>query len=277
VLRPLYGVPFSPRALHKTLNCYFKSVGFTNAGFKESAWRRPANAKYAADTVISCRVDDSLIACSSLSVMAQIQIGSPPALDWQRRRQVTQYHGCQLICVRPNCTSSLVQTAYTERLLGTFDMWDEVHTVAAPMLSCTRLVKADCPDIPRPTLQRRYRSIVGSIGYLVHMTRYDMAFAYRQLCLLLHNHGPVHVAAAERALLYVRVTHDQGLSYCDPGTENCNVLTGWVDSDFAADSDTRRSVTGYIMFLKVKKLRHSDNDNARVLSEEERRGRLAIG
>jgi len=26
-------------------------------------------------------------------------------------------------------------------------------------------------------------------------------------------------------------------------------LTGWVDSDFAADSDTRRSITGYVMAL----------------------------
>ena len=55
--------------------------------------------------------------------------------------------------------------------------------------------------------------------------------------------------SAVRALAYVRGTHDQGLSYCDPGAENRNILTGWVDSDFAADSDTRRSVTGYVMAL----------------------------
>ena len=76
-----------------------------------------------------------------------------------------------------------------------------------------------------------------------------MAFAYGQLSLFLHNPGPVHMAAPERALAYVRGTHDQGLLYCDPVAENPNVLTGWVDSDFAADSDTRRSVTGYIIAL----------------------------
>jgi len=162
---------------------------------------------------------------------------------------VTQYLGCQLIRDRPIRTSQLVQTAYTERLLRTFGMWDEDHTVATLMLPGTRLVKADCPDTPSPTLQCRYRSIVGSIGYLVQMTRCDMAFAYGQLSLSLHNPGPVHVAAAGRALEYVRGIHNQGLSYCDPGTDNRNVLTVWVNSNFAADSDTRRSVTGYIMSL----------------------------
>ena len=92
---------------------------------------------------------------------------------------------------------------HTERLLHTFDMWDEVHTVATPMLPGTRLVKADCPDTPSPTLQRRYRSIVGSIGCLVQMTRCDMGFAYGQLSLFLHNPGLVQMAAAERALAYV--------------------------------------------------------------------------
>ena len=76
-----------------------------------------------------------------------------------------------------------------------------------------------------------------------------MAFAYGQLSLFLHNPGLVHMAAAELALAYVRGTHDQGLSYCDPGAKNQNVLTKWVDSDFAANSNTRRSVTGYVMVL----------------------------
>jgi len=69
---------------------------------------------------------------------------------------VTQYLGYQLIRDQPNRTSQLVQTAYTERLLLTFDMWDEVHTVATPMIPGTRLVKvkADCPETPNPTLQR---------------------------------------------------------------------------------------------------------------------------
>jgi len=67
-------------------------------------------------------------------------------------------------------TSQLVQIAYIKRLLIIFEIWDEVHTVGTHMLPGTCLLKADCPDTPSPTLQHRFRSIVGSIGYLVKMT-----------------------------------------------------------------------------------------------------------
>ena len=79
-----------------------------------------------------------------------------------------------------------------------------------------------------------------------------MTFAYGQFCLFLHNPDPVHMTAPKRTLVSARDTHDQGLSYCDPGADHCNILTGLVDSNFAArllTPNTRRSVTGYIMSL----------------------------
>ena len=36
VLKPLYGNPSSPRALHKTMDAYFRSEGFDTIGFEES-------------------------------------------------------------------------------------------------------------------------------------------------------------------------------------------------------------------------------------------------
>eukprot|EP00961_Rhodomonas_salina_P082706 1111546-Rhodomonas_salina.1 len=55
--------------------------------------------------------------------------------------------------------------------------------------------------------------------------------------------------AAERVLQYLMGTYDQGITYCrvDPGRRN--VLEGWVDSYYAADPDTRRSVTGCVMSM----------------------------
>jgi hypothetical protein len=55
--------------------------------------------------------------------------------------------------------------------------------------------------------------------------------------------------AALRALAYMRGTVDAGITYCDPGSDRRDVLYGWVDSDFAADPDSRRSIRGYLMAL----------------------------
>ena len=78
---------------------------------------------------------------------------------------------------------------------------------------------------------------------------HDLAFTYSQLSKFVQSPGPVHLAAAERALAYLRGTYNEGITYCDPGEDRRNKLTGWVDSDFAADPDTRKSMTGYLFSL----------------------------
>jgi hypothetical protein len=79
-----------------------------------------------------------------------------------------------------------------------------------------------------PALHSRYRIIVGSIGYLVQMTRCDLAFAFSQLCQFLHQPGAVHLAAAEHVLRYLSGTHDAGLNYSDPGPGQRDVLYGLI-------------------------------------------------
>eukprot|EP00961_Rhodomonas_salina_P301621 3940542-Rhodomonas_salina.3 len=54
---------------------------------------------------------------------------------------------------------------------------------------------------------------------------------------------------AEHVLRYLRGTTDMGLTWSNPGDERHNVLQGWVDSDFAVDPDTLRSVTCYMVSL----------------------------
>ncbi len=49
------------------------------------------------------------------------------------------------------------------------------------------------------------------------MTRPDLAFAYSQLSKFVPAPGPVHLAAAERALAYLRGTYNEIMTYCDPG------------------------------------------------------------
>jgi hypothetical protein len=62
------------------------------------------------------------------------------------------------------------------------------------------------------------------------MTRPDLAFTYSQLSKFVQSPGPVHLAAAERALAYLRGTYNEGITYRDPAEERSNKLTGWVEA-----------------------------------------------
>jgi len=55
--------------------------------------------------------------------------------------------------------------------------------------------------------------------------------------------------AAEHVLFYLHSIWNQTIRYSRDSHENPNVLWGWVDADWAGDTDTRRSHTGYVLMM----------------------------
>jgi hypothetical protein len=81
------------------------------------------------------------------------------------------------------------------------------------------------------------------------MTRPELDFRYSQLSKFMQYSGLVHLEDTERVLQFVRATYDQGISCYDWAPDKRNKLGGWVDSDFASDIDSRKSMTDYFMSL----------------------------
>jgi hypothetical protein len=249
VLRPLYGIPSSARALHLTLSAWFKSEGFTTAGFEDSVWVRSGGGKYEHDIIVSAHIDDTLMATESLVTMQKFKEAFLTRFEGTDEGEVTTYLGCELVRDRATRTIIFRQSVYAQKVLQIYGCWDNVTPVSTPLQPGVRLSMADAPDVVDPELHRRYRGITGHISFLVTMTRCDLAFAYSELSKFLHCPGPVHLQAAERVLHYLRGTYEDGLVYSDPGPKRRNVLAGWVDSDYASDPDNRKSVTGYVLSM----------------------------
>ena len=72
-------------------------------------------------------------------------------------------------------TSVLHQRAFTEKLLKAFGFWEYSKPTKTPQAPGTRLSAADKPSTPDPVLHRRYRAIVGALGWLNQGTRPDTA------------------------------------------------------------------------------------------------------
>eukprot|EP00961_Rhodomonas_salina_P170022 2291332-Rhodomonas_salina.1 len=92
--RPLYGIPSSARALHVTLDKWFKERGFKTVGFEESVWCLPGGRQYRSLIIVSAHIDDLLIACGDLSVMLAFKNDFLQHFDGTDENDVEQYLGC---------------------------------------------------------------------------------------------------------------------------------------------------------------------------------------
>nr|XP_020152324.2 uncharacterized mitochondrial protein AtMg00810-like [Aegilops tauschii subsp. strangulata] len=90
-----------------------------------------------------------------------------------------------------------------------------------------------------------YRSIVGALQYLT-LTRPEIQYAVQQVCLHIHVPRDVHWAAVKRILRYICGAMDLGVTlHASADT----ALTAYSDADWSGCPDTRRSTSGYCVYL----------------------------
>jgi hypothetical protein len=90
-----------------------------------------------------------------------------------------------------------------------------------------------------------YKSLAGALQYLT-FTRPDIAYAVQQVCLHMHDPHAPHLAALKRILRYVRGTVHLGLLIRPCALSNMVVYS---DADWAGCPDTRKSTSGYAVYL----------------------------
>ena len=117
------------------------------------------------------------------------QIGTKPC-------PLENYLGCEMFREIIAGTTYLSQKHYAEEILRTYGFWD-IPPRITPMKPKTRLSADDCDKNPRPDFHKHYRGIVSSLGYLVAMTRPDLAWSYSELSKYVQCPGKSHMEGAE--------------------------------------------------------------------------------
>ncbi|KAK4409255.1 Retrovirus-related Pol polyprotein from transposon RE1 [Sesamum angolense] len=88
-----------------------------------------------------------------------------------------------------------------------------------------------------------YRRLVGRLLYL-SFTRPDISFGAQQLSQFVHQPGQIHMDAALHLVRYLKGCPDRGLFFLQLFHS-----TAFCDADWASCVDSRRSLTGYCIFL----------------------------
>jgi hypothetical protein len=92
-----------------------------------------------------------------------------------------------------------------------------------------------------------YWRLVGSLRYLTHMRRPDLAFSVGYVSWFMKQPTKDHEQAVKRILHYVAGTLDYVLFY--PRSTDAARFMGYSDSDHASDINTNKGTSGMLLFL----------------------------
>lgn len=133
------------------------------------------------------------------------------------------------------------QTKYIKDLVHKVGM-ESCKPANTPCKPHNQMLVNEGKPLQDPTL---YRSLVGSLHYLT-FTCPNIAYAVNSMCQFMKSPTDVHLCFVKRIIRYLQGTAECGITY----SSNTDVhLTTFSDADWAANLNTRCSVTGYVVYL----------------------------
>lgn len=154
--------------------------------------------------------------------------------------------GMDINCNRKLRILSLSQEGYIRKVVEFFGMKDS-KVVNTPIGAHFKLKYLKEEEIELESVHMRdtpYSNAVGSIMYSMVSTRPDIAYGLGLVSRFMSKPGREHWNAVKWLLRYLKGTSNLKLVYSGASKSNCEVI-GYCDSDYAADLDKRRSISGY--------------------------------
>lgn len=190
-------------------------------------------------------VDDTLIIASSAEILTYVKKVLSSEFKMTDLGSLSFFLGVQAQINKLGRCIALHQKHYIEKLTTKFKM-DDAKTADTPAVPGMILSKEHSPKTEEEEKQMSeipYRMLVGCLLWISNWTRPDIAHATSTVSQFLVNPGQMHRIAAKRILRYLKGTMNLGLQYLsEPGALK---ILCWTDSDWAADRDTRRSISVY--------------------------------
>ncbi|GJU00696.1 ribonuclease H-like domain-containing protein [Tanacetum coccineum] len=233
--RSLYGLKQAPRAWFQRFAAYITTVGFTPSRCDSSLfiYRQGDDTAF-----LLLYVDDIVLTASSDRLLQQIIASLHREFSMTDLGALNYFLGISV--TRDSSGMFLSQRKYAMEILELAHMVG-CNSSQTPVDTESKLGDGGTPVVD-PTL---YRSLAGSLQYLT-FTRPDITYAVQQVCLYMHDPREPHFSALKRILRYVQGTLDYGLQLFSSTTDS---LIAYSDADWAGCPTTRRSTSGYCIFL----------------------------
>ena len=233
--RSLYGLKQAPRAWLSRFATYLGSLGFTTSRADPSLFIR----KSGNDLVYLLLYVDDIVLTASSSVLLQSTIDSLRR-EFSLKDLGVLHYFLGVSVTRSRDGMFLSQRQYIEDILARAGM-THCNPCSTPVDTNSKLPASGKP-VDNAT---DYQSIAGALQYIT-FTRSDIAYVVQKVCLHMHDPREPHSNMLKRILRYLKGTIDHGLQL---HRTSLPTLTVYTDADWAGCPDTRRSTSGYAVFL----------------------------
>ena len=237
--KALYGLKQAPRAWHNRLHTELLNFGFvpSNADPSFYTYHSKDDSAY-----LLTYVDDILIATKDLAMVEKIKGFLTSAFDARDLGAAHYYLGITITRDRSAKTIKLSHERAIADLATKFEI-SGCKPRDIPMSAGLKLSALD--GEPLDTSVHFYTTLVGSLLHFTVTTRPDIAFSVGVLSRFMAKPTMEHWQAAKGVLRYLDSNTAYGITFRGSDT----TLIGFCDADYGADTDTRKSTTGYVFTL----------------------------
>ncbi|MFS7932952.1 putative RNA-directed DNA polymerase [Helianthus anomalus] len=234
--RSLYGLKQAPRAWYNRFATHLFSKGFRSGTCDNSLFIFNDGSRVA---YLLLYVDDIILTASSDNFLRDII--SMLSREFAMTDLGTLHHFLGITVTRHSNGLFLSQVQYTKDIISRASMTN-CKPCATPVDLSAKLSATDGSLFHDPTL---YRSLAGALQYLT-FTRPDISYAVQQVCLFMHEPRDPHFAFLKRIIRYLQGTVDYGIRLVKSQVHS---LVAYSDADWGGCPDSRRSTSGYCVFL----------------------------
>ena len=234
--KSIYGLKQSSRQWYHKLSSALLDEGFIQSQADNTLFTRGTEATFIAILVY---VDDMILTGPNLALLQQLQVTLNAKFSLKILGPLKYFLGFEIAKSPQGLVLS--QRKYTIQLLQ-----DTGYMGSKPSKTpMDPRVKLDDQQEELLTDPSHYRQLVGKLLYLT-LSRPDITFAVHTLSQFMSSPRTPHMQAAHRLLRYLKGSPGQGLFYSSSSSLQ---LRGFSDSDWASCPMSRRSTTGFCIFL----------------------------
>ncbi|XP_060212165.1 uncharacterized mitochondrial protein AtMg00810-like [Lycium barbarum] len=238
--KAIYGLKQAPRAWFHRFSTFLLSHGFICSKSNTSMFVRRSSSGI---LVLLLYVDDIILTGSHSTLLNQFISLLSRQFSMKDLGELHYFLGVQAI--RSSNDLHLSQRKYISDLLLKFHMYT-CKPVVTPLASRTTISLMDGELLSDPS---EYRSMVGTLQYLT-LTRPDIAYAVNLVSQFMHAPRNTHLHCVKRIFRYLQGTLAHGL-FLRASSSN-SLVVAYSNVDWAGCLDSRRSTTGFVVFLGSK-------------------------